>query len=147
MSSDAIGRRQFNPLAFPAATVGPEKAVGPERLEGMFRAHGLERHVKVYTLTDSDMELLGLLGAIFDICTGTGFFFFSTAITCFLAGGATAPKTSWTAQQYALFQYTPWGCIVITVISFILGGVVFCRRKSTRDKIKQESFTPGTYRD
>src|SRR5437773_12083931 len=93
--------------------------MSPPSGDGMYRAHGLERHVNTYTLTDSDMDLLESSGPPFDLSIAVSSFFGSIAIACYLAG-ATLPKAQWDAQQWALFYYAPRGCAVISVLSTIL---------------------------
>lgn len=111
---------------------------------GMYRAHDLERHVKTYTLTDSDMDLLESGGLLFDSCLAVSSFFGSVTVTGFLAG-ATLPSQNWTAQQWALFYYCPRACLVITIVVAGLVIITGIRRSKARKRIRKESFAPGTY--
>ena len=111
---------------------------------GMYRAHGLERHVTTYTLTESDMDLLGSGSFALNACTAAASFFASMAATGFL-GGATLSSGHWTTQQWALFYYIPVLCIALAVIFALLACFFGIQRHTARERIRRESFTPGTY--
>jgi hypothetical protein len=111
---------------------------------GMYRAHGLERHVAAYSVTESDMDLLNSTGLTVNACIAIASCFLSLAASFYLSG-QTIPVPNWTSQQYALFDYAPIGCLFIAVVASLIGAIAFKRGYDTKQRIKQESFIPGTY--
>jgi hypothetical protein len=146
--ADEITSAAAAPLASTAPVViNPIVALDSKTIErgGTYQAHGLERHVNTYTLTDSDLDLLESAGPLFALCIAIASFFGSIVVACFLAGATFPSSTQWNAQQWGLFYYAPRGAVVITLVSAILALITGIRRSRAGERIKKESFVPGTY--
>jgi hypothetical protein len=144
---DAAAVKPSTITLYPPA-IGPLIALDPKEIErggGMYQAHGLERHVNTYALTDSDLDLLESTAPLFAISIAVASFFGSTVLACALAGATFSSRHDWNAQQWGLFYYAPLGAGCITAVAAILAVITGIRQSKAKTRIKKESYVPGTY--